>query len=176
MRTNCVWLGAILALAASVGCARSVEVAAFGEQSTDGGAGSDCEIQACGGRVFACGDCEDNDGDGLRDAEDPDCWGVCHDSEQVWAPSRVCSNQSCFFDQNCGLGNDEECVSLAPNGCDCFGCCEVSRLGRAVYLGTVNADNLPTCGASTAEDETMCAPCEIDFECFNVCDLGEACL
>lgn len=166
------WL--LAAGAASGGaCSRSIEVATLGERGNAPDAG--CAITECGGRVFACGDCDDNDADGLSDALDPDCWGACHDSEMNWAPRQPCSNESCFFDHNCGLGNDQECVNLAPNGCDCHGCCEVAERGGAVFLGTVDSDENATCGASSVSDPAACASCVVDEQCFNSCTTGEAC-
>lgn len=156
------------------GCVRSVEVATWGEQgeaAVDGG----CVVLACEGRVFDCGDCRDNDADGLIDDEDPECWGTCHDSEASWAPRQSCSNQSCFFDHDCGLGNDDECVSLAPNGCDCHGCCEVSARDGAVFVGTVDAEGNPTCGSDAVADPVACASCVVDEQCFNPCAPGEVC-
>src|SRR5690606_14679685 len=48
--------------------------------SPDADAGP-CQPRPCGGRVRACGDCSDDDGDGAIDAADPDCLGPCDDSE-----------------------------------------------------------------------------------------------
>src|SRR5690348_5261424 len=36
-----------------------------------------CNVTSCGGRVTACGDCMDNDGDGEVDSHDRECLGPC---------------------------------------------------------------------------------------------------
>ena len=40
-----------------------------------------CVQRACQGKVYQCGDCIDNDGDGRIDADDPDCLGACQNGE-----------------------------------------------------------------------------------------------
>src|SRR5262245_35999596 len=39
---------------------------------------------ACQGHVYACGNTIDDDGDGLIDAQDPDCLGPCDDTEDSY--------------------------------------------------------------------------------------------
>lgn len=155
-------------------CSRSIEVAAIGERA-DADA-EFCVERPCQDVVLACGDCVDNDQDGLSDADDPDCWGACHDSEASWGPRQACSNGSCFFDRNCGLGNDDECALLAPNGCDCYGCCEVAARTTPVFLGTRDENDDPTCSAEVVSDTEACASCVVDEQCFNPCEAAEDCL
>lgn len=141
----------------------------------DGGDGTSGCIQVrCRGPVLQCGDCIDNDGDGRVDADDPDCFGPCSDSEATFAGrQQTCENSSCFFDLDCGAGNDELCQALVPNGCDCHGCCELS--GRTVFLGTTDSAGTPTCSAETAGDPVACRDCTIDTECVNPCEECETC-
>ncbi|MBW1831748.1 MAG: hypothetical protein JRJ10_08630, partial [Deltaproteobacteria bacterium] len=40
-----------------------------------GGASGGCQVIECAGRVTLCGDCMDNDDDGLVDNDDPECLG-----------------------------------------------------------------------------------------------------
>ena len=47
----------------------------------DGGFTWTCRRMACGSHLTECGDCEDNDGDGLFDERDPECLGPCDNSE-----------------------------------------------------------------------------------------------
>lgn len=145
---------------------------AAGQPTLDG---STCVIRPCRGRVLVCGNCIDDDGDGLIDAEDPDCWGECNDSESAWAGRQVCSNLSCYFDRDCGLGNDEQCADLTPNGCDCYGCCEVPGRTTPIFLGTRNQAQQATCSTSAVADEVACGGCELDERCFNPCEPGEVC-
>jgi hypothetical protein len=137
-------------------------------------AGTECAPVRCGGPVLACGDCIDNDEDGLIDAHDPDCFGPCSDSESSFAGrAQPCDNQACFFDFDCGSGNDERCMELVPNGCDCHGCCQVD--GAAVSLGSVGANGRPTCRFELLGDDDACQPCTLDPDCENPCDECERC-
>jgi len=64
----------------------------------------------CGGTVYACGNGEDDDGDGLIDLLDPECTGPCDDDEGSFATGIPGDNmdckQDCFFDGNSGQGDD----------------------------------------------------------------------
>ena len=40
-----------------------------------------CFIAPCQGKVYQCGDCQDNDKDGVVDSQDPDCLGACQNNE-----------------------------------------------------------------------------------------------
>ncbi len=173
----------------TLGCRSNLEVARLGQgdgsvrlepliDAAPSSAGPDsgaCRVQPCQSRFAACGNCLDDDGDGLMDALDPDCWGACDDSEVTWGHAMSCSNQSCYFDRDCGLGNDESCLARVPNGCDCHGCCEYGTRPTPLYLGTQNDEGLPTCAAAVAADEFACRPCELDDNCFNPCEIGEVC-
>jgi hypothetical protein len=138
---------------------------------------SDCAPVTCRGRTLACGDCIDNDQDGLTDADDPECLGPCDDTEAWLSTSpRPCPTGDCFFEPNCGGGNDSRCIDLTPNGCDCNGCCALPGGTTTVLLGTVDSDGLATCNNAALDDPSRCAPCEIDLSCFNECGPCELCL
>ena len=193
-----------------------------GEDPTGNGDGGPqaCQITACQGKVYQCGDCIDNDGDGLIDAGDPNCWGPCDNNEAGWKGEIPGQNQApckmdCYFDGDSGAGNDDcywshacdplepspkcsynpnanipgtpmncgqasamqsdacddFCGPLTPNGCDCFGCCEV-HVGNdvhVVYLGTEDAGGNGTCNLANVADPDLCAPCTIVPGCFNDC-------
>ena len=47
----------------------------------DGGFTFTCNLIQCDNRITACGDCSDNDGDGLVDWRDPECLGPCDNYE-----------------------------------------------------------------------------------------------
>ena len=86
-----------------------------------------CTPLACNGKTFACGDCEDNDGDGKVDLLDPECISPCDDKEDSFATGLPGDNmdpckQDCFFDGN--SGNDAcdwnlACDPQNPGGDDC---------------------------------------------------------
>jgi hypothetical protein len=55
----------------------------------------------------------------------------------------------------------ERCLPLTPNGCDCFGCCELpAGSGRFVWLGS-------------GDDQRPCTPVP---DCQNTCDECELCV
>lgn len=77
----------------------------------DVGCSSSCEVRTCNGKIYACGNCLDDDGDGLVDAADPDCVGPCDNNEQGFYLSLPgvdlpkCDTD-CYFDPDSGHGND----------------------------------------------------------------------
>jgi len=198
-----------------------------------GGTTQVCAPTACQGQIYQCGDCIDNDGDGLIDAQDPDCTGPCDNTEDSYfggipgqnnAPCR----QDCYFDSDTGSGNDHcywsqdcdplsiapdyppsgdshcsynpnatipgsgstcaglagtqqaqclsYCLPLTPNGCDCFGCCELpADSGQYVWLGSAE-QNTGTCDRAHLNDPKACHPCTPVKSCFNACDSCEVCV
>ncbi|MEY4544503.1 MAG: hypothetical protein RL685_698 [Pseudomonadota bacterium] len=106
--------------------------------------------------------------------------------------------QDCFFDGNSGHGDDgcryptgcltgelaeddaacavteqcrKNCLPLAPNGCDCFGCCSVGLPGG----GSVDVRLDASCSLEKIGDAEACAPCAKSAECANTCDRCELC-
>ncbi len=137
---------------------------------------SECLPVKCKGQPKACADCIDNDGDGLMDHEDPDCWGPCDDSETTFTGGeRNCPELRCYYDADCGSGNDADCALLAPNGCDCWGCCLGPGMERAVTLGSLGEDGEPSCTAANLDDPAACQSCTLDESCYNPCDECELC-
>ncbi|MCA9577647.1 MAG: hypothetical protein R3B40_01890 [Polyangiales bacterium] len=198
----------------------------------DGGT-TECYVKVCidsqGREIHGqCGDCLDNDSDGLADERDPECLNYCDDHEATFSffdPStgggdtNSC-NLDCYYDHDVGFGNDGcrwngrcdmlepdplctynagtvgsnscpnsqspacaiNCRPLVPNGCDCFGCCELpAGSNRFVFIGTGAATRTPTCTleAAEAQDDDACAPCTPrlgDDNCYNSCQRCELCL
>ena len=73
---------------------------------------------------------------------------------------------------------EDVCGPLVPNGCDCFGCCEVfTPVGGSVtvYLGSANAAGDATCTMDVLEDPALCAPCTQVQACLNDCSGCELC-
>jgi hypothetical protein len=93
----------------------------------DGWYSPECKPFACLGQVLACGDCQDNDGDGKIDSADPECLGPCDNTEgPVLLPGvggqigETC-HVDCYFDDGNGMGQDtcwwsHECDPLEPEG------------------------------------------------------------
>jgi hypothetical protein len=138
------WRALAAALAIPVACTRDVVVgedrAAIADTATGGrthaggssgnggeDAASACREARCQNHLYECGDCIDNDGDGLVDMDDPDCLGPCQNSEQSFngnIPGQNNGNcvQDCYFDQDSGSGNDDcvwshacDSLSVAPD-------------------------------------------------------------
>jgi hypothetical protein len=105
--------------------------------------------------------------------------------------------QDCFFDGNSGAGDDgcryhtecltgereltdnscaltQECVDfcrpLVPNGCDCFGCCEVGFGADSVFV-QINTG----CDFDDITDEMICPRCVQTTQCLNTCGDCELC-
>src|SRR6185295_13509379 len=69
------------------------------------------------------------------------------------------------------------CGPITPNGCDCFGCCELpAGGGNYVFLGSRDASGAGTCTLATASDPASCHPCTPVGACLNPCDHCELCL
>ena len=69
----------------------------------------------------------------------------------------------------------EACMPLVPNGCDCFGCCELpGRSGdfRFIALSGIGAG----CTLDTIEDAQSCPPCRPVPSCMNECSDCEVCV
>jgi hypothetical protein len=199
----------------------------------DGGT-TECFVKICidslGRQIDGqCGDCLDNDDDGLADERDPECLNFCDDHEATYSffdpgsgggDTPNC-NLDCYYDPDVGSGNDgcrwngrcdplepdplcspfnsglvggnscpnvqaadcaTNCRPVVPNGCDCFGCCELpAGSGDFVFIGTGAAERAPTCTllAAVAGDDEACAPCTPrlgDDNCYNSCERCELCL
>lgn len=186
-----------------------------------------CTPLSCGNAPRACGNCEDDDGDGAIDANDPDCLGPCDDSEgELFNGTAINVTGSCradcyfSFDRNAGSGDDgcswsyrcdpgsiepsyppteramcsyeptlavcdaqgpalsacrASCLPLTPNGCDCFGCCELpAGSGSFIWLGS--GLDRGDCERSTSADPTLCRPCTPVADCQNPCEECELCV
>jgi hypothetical protein len=70
-----------------------------------------CFITPCQGKVYQCGNCRDDDGDGLYDSQDPNCLGACQNNEQgffgnIPGQNNAPCKMDCYWDQDTGSGND----------------------------------------------------------------------
>jgi hypothetical protein len=69
----------------------------------------------------------------------------------------------------------QNCLPLTPNGCDCFGCCELpAGSGSFIWLGS--GLDRGDCELSTSADPTLCRPCTPVSECQNPCEECELCV
>jgi hypothetical protein len=198
-----------------------------GASGTAGTGGGDCQVTSCDGKTFACGNCDDDDGDAAVDSDDIYCTGPCDDDEASFGIGGNANTPSCkfdcFFDGDNGAGNDgchwsarcdpvsaepdfpptgdeacaydddasipgtsascaelreaqdpmceAACGPLVPNGCDCFGCCELpAASGRFIWLGSGSL-----CVEDALDDPALCRPCTRVAACTNPCDACEIC-
>lgn len=92
----------------------------------DGGYQWVCRTVTCEGKMLECGDCIDNDGDGVIDSRDRECLGPCDNTEGPALTAGVggeggnSCNRDCYFDFGNGAGNDEcrwdtSCDPLEPD-------------------------------------------------------------
>lgn len=211
--------------------------AGAGGTGNTGGIPAPTELATCQGKIYACGDLLDNDGDGLIDSQDPECLGPCDNTEdslfggipgQPGPPCQV----DCYFDQDSGAGNDDcywdhtcdpfevepdyypepekgsacgyegpdqvipptgqtcselnaaqsqecydYCGPLTPNGCDCFGCCELpAGSGEFIWLGSEGVDGETVCTLADVANPALCHPCTPVTACLNGCDPCEVCI
>ena len=70
------------------------------------------------------------------------------------------------------------CGPLTPNGCDCFGCCELpAGGGEYVWLGSDTDDTgMGSCSKGVIDDPARCQPCQPVAGCLNDCGTCELCL
>jgi len=116
-----------------------------------------------------------------------DCeWSHICDSLSV-APDFPPEGMACAYDPShkfprggtCATGQSDKCRSvcapLTPNGCDCFGCCEIPGEARSVFIGSVDEAGNPTCDSAHISDKTRCKPCTPVPSCKNDCENCELC-
>jgi hypothetical protein len=71
----------------------------------------------------------------------------------------------------------DACLPLVPNGCDCFGCCELpAESGNYVWLQSYDEDKNGTCTLAAVNDPSLCHPCTYVPGCFNGCGRCELCM
>ncbi|HEY8377223.1 MAG TPA: hypothetical protein VIK91_12070 [Nannocystis sp.] len=122
---------------------------------------------ACGGKVYACTDGMDNDGDGKVDLDDPECTGPCDDDEgsfQTGIPGdNVDCKQDCFFDGNSGQGE----------GCTWDLKCDPANPGADVGCPYTGGNN---CAAMMEQSEQCKMNCEPyvpnGCDCFGCCTVS----
>jgi hypothetical protein len=101
---------------------------------------------------------------------DPAC--AYDDDAPIPGMTLSCDDARAAQDPMCG----DVCGPLVPNGCDCFGCCELpAGSNEFVWLGS-EADGAGSCTMDTLGDQLACRPCTPVPSCFNRCDPCEICV
>jgi hypothetical protein len=113
--------------------------------------------------------------DGNSGQGDDKCeWNLKCDPKSPGAPK-------CPYDpnfKNCPTTQKPECLNLCmartPNGCDCFGCCNVYKPDGSFVSVMLTS----TCSGSAADlaDPNKCRPCTQVPSCLNPCDRCELCV
>jgi hypothetical protein len=111
--------------------------------------------------------------DGNSGAGDDGCnWNLKCDPASPGAPS--CPYDAGF--NNCPVAQSQKCIDTCqqytPNGCDCFGCCDVTLSGGQ----TVTIKLGGGCTEEAATDPTACKACTKTTSCNNTCETCEYCL
>ena len=112
-----------------------------------------------------CADCfwDANKGSGDDDCKYP---AQCLLGESPTRPgSEACS--SCEPSQRC----IDTCAKSTPNGCDCFGCCDITREDGSRISVVLNDQ----CALSTLDDVKRCPRCVQNPTCKNTCGMCELC-
>jgi hypothetical protein len=112
--------------------------------------------------------------DPLEVAPQPDPEDKCPYNPSTTVGGETCAQLSQSQSPTCSA----YCGPLVPNGCDCFGCCELPA-GSAtwVWLGSYDvASNLMTCTPDTVSDQEKCRPCTPVPSCTNPCEHCELCI
>jgi hypothetical protein len=120
---------------------------------------------------YECGNCD------LSTQSVEQCIQACNTRPSGLSGSNTCA--SVYADQPATC--DAFCGPITPNGCDCFGCCDVLGDGDYRFVGSTSNDNRGDCDAATctldaaiAKDDTACKKCTPVASCLNTCD-KEAC-
>lgn len=97
---------------------------------------------------------------------------ACEHDPAFLIDTATCSEAAAAQPQTCL----DVCLTLTPNGCDCFGCCEIPRdSGQFVWIGK-ETDGVGTCELSLLSDPSACPPCTPVSGCQNLCEDCERCI
>lgn len=86
---------------------------------------------------------------------------------ETGAPEPGCGNTSCEATTEC----QSNCLPFTPNGCDCFGCCEVSIGEQTWTIQLVDTCKLDR----DTLNSPACPSCRLSTTCFNPCEACELC-
>ena len=126
---------------------------------------------------------------------DDDChWSHQCDPNEVTDPGHPEPSSKCPYDANANVPGTAlscdtlsqtqsatcgtVCGPLTPNGCDCFGCCELpAGSGKHVWLGSEDeATGEGSCSIADVADPVKCEPCLPVPSCYNPCAICELCV
>jgi hypothetical protein len=122
-------------------------------------------------------------------------WDHACDPHEV-APNFDPEGPQCRYDPgtkvggglNCTTANQrqsDQCLSfcgpLTPNGCDCFGCCDIPdpkmpNKTHRVWLGSRDQSGVPSCSIADVADPKKCRPCQKVAACDKPCERCKLCI
>jgi hypothetical protein len=126
--------------------------------------------------------CDNHEGSLLTDmpGQNEDCKSDCYFDDNAGAGDDECEQNlqcdpldpggliGCEYDSDLECPDSEQtdvcletCLPVVPNGCDCFGCCEIAD-DYYVYL-----DGSPDCSVANTDG---CRECTFNYECANTCE------
>lgn len=133
------------------------------------------------------GDADDDESSfatGSRNADD----GLCLDC--YWDQNSGRGDDACLYPTQCLYGSEptmptpggcssceagqrcvDKCVPSTPNGCDCFGCCEITRADASRVSVVLTAQ----CSLANLDDAENCPRCVQNTQCANPCGICELC-
>jgi len=106
---------------------------------------------------------------------EPSLGDACEFTDLNFEPfnGQTCSDLLAAQSQECL----DVCLPLTPNGCDCFGCCELpAGSGQYVWSGSEGLNGNTVCSLANIDDPTLCHPCDPVPSCLNECDECELCV
>jgi hypothetical protein len=121
-------------------------------------------------------------------------WSHQCDPNEIDDPGHPEPNDKCPYDTNVNISGtssscdellqaqtdvcEKVCGPLTPNGCDCFGCCELpAGTGKFVWLGSEDeATGEGSCKQEFIDDPNKCEPCIPVPSCYNGCGKCEVCV
>jgi hypothetical protein len=120
----------------------------------------------CNGKLYQCANGQDDDGDKLIDAADPECTGPCDNSEGTLGLAipgvNVDCKQDCYWDDDSGGGNDD---------CDWNHKCDPKNPGPSYKAACAYDANFTAC--KTVQSQTcldFCLPITPNgCDCFGCC-------
>jgi len=106
---------------------------------------------------------------GYPPSGDPAC---AYDPNATVPGGAMCAELASSQSEKCR----ESCRPITPNGCDCFGCCELPpRSNQFVFIGST-VDGVGSCNEANLDDPQVCRPCTPVLSCFNSCNPCERCV
>ena len=122
-----------------------------------------------GGPTLASPECQDCFWDHNQDNADDTCVypRECTLTGDPPATGSACSE--CRVENAC----IDHCRPSTPNGCDCFGCCEVTNRSGTVVVNVLLAEG---CSVMNLNDPQACPRCTPSATCRNPCGTCELCL